>query len=75
MVVLCKAEDARMKRPSRRSSSPEFTQDQSARERFFHEAPAASALEHTNICSAHELGGHYGRTILVIGFYELETCK
>ena len=76
MGVVYKAEDTRLKRTvAMKFLSPEFTQDQAARERFFHEAQAASALEHTNICSVHELGEHDGRTFLVMGFYEGETLR
>ena len=34
---------------------PELNHDTDARERFVHEAKAASALEHPNICNIHEI--------------------
>ena len=76
MGVVYKAEDTRLKRTvALKFLTPEFTQDPAARERFFHEAQTASALEHTNICSVHELGEHDGQTFLVMGFYEGETLR
>ncbi|HSQ75897.1 MAG TPA: protein kinase, partial [Bacteroidota bacterium] len=76
MGVVYKAEDTRLKRTvALKFLPPEFTQDQAARERFFHEAQAASALEHPSICSVHELGEQDGLTFLVMGFYEGETLR
>jgi eukaryotic-like serine/threonine-protein kinase len=76
MGVVYKAEDTRLKQSvALKFLPPEFMQDQAARERFFHEAQAASALEHAGICSVHELGEHDGKTFLVMGFYEGETLK
>jgi serine/threonine protein kinase len=76
MGVVYKAEDTRLKRTVALKFLPsEFTHDLAARERFFHEAQAASALEHTNICSVHEFGEHDRQTFLVMGYYEGETLK
>jgi serine/threonine protein kinase len=76
MGVVYKAEDTRLKRTVALKFLPsEFMHDSAARERFFHEAQAASALEHTNICSVHEFGEHDNQTFLVMGYYEGETLK
>jgi serine/threonine-protein kinase len=76
MGVVYKAEDTRLKRTvALKFLPPDLTQDPTAKERFVHEAQAASALEHTNICSVHEISEHGDQTFLVMGYYEGETLK
>lgn len=76
MGVVYKAEDTRLKRiVALKFLLSDVTQDPEARERFVLEAQAASALEHTNICSVHEIGEYNGQTFIVMGYYEGETLK
>lgn len=55
---------------------PELTRDDSARQRFVQEAKAASALDHPNICTIHDIDTTPdGQVFMAMAFYEGETLK
>jgi len=77
MGVVYKAEDTKLKRlVALKFLPPDLTRDEEAKERFVHEAQAASALDHPNICVIHEIDEtEEGQIFICMAYYEGETLK
>ena len=77
MGVVYKAEDIKLDRPvALKFLSPNLSHAEEEKKRFNLEAKAASALDHPNICTIHEISEtDDGQMFIVMAFYEGETLK
>ena len=73
MGVVYKAEDTKLKRTvALKFLPPEFTRDPAARERFVHEAQAAAALDHPDICTIYEIDEAENHAFIAMAYIDGE---
>jgi serine/threonine protein kinase len=77
MGVVFKAEDTSLRRTvALKFLPPVFSMDQTAKQRFIHEARAASSLDHPNICTIFEIDETGdGQSFIAMAYYEGESLK
>jgi Tol biopolymer transport system component len=77
MGVVYRAEDTRLRRTVALKFLPSgLTRDPASKARFLQEAQAASALDHTNICTIYEVGeAGDGELYLAMACYDGETIR
>jgi serine/threonine protein kinase/tetratricopeptide (TPR) repeat protein len=77
MGLVYAARDTRLgRRVALKFLPPQWSHDESAKERFIREAQAASATDHPNICTIHDIGTTDDEQLfIVMAHYDGETLK
>jgi len=77
MGMVYRAEDNRLRRTvALKFLSPALTSDPDAKARFVHEARSASALQHANLCTVHEIDEtEEGNLFICMDYYEGQTLE
>jgi serine/threonine protein kinase/Flp pilus assembly protein TadD len=76
MGVVYKAQDSKLDRAVALKFLPQhLTADSTEKERFFHEAKAASSLTHPNITVIHEIDEQNGQVYIAMEYVEGKTLK
>jgi serine/threonine-protein kinase len=76
MGIVYKAEDIKLKRTvALKFLAPELIRDPEAKERFIHEAQAASALDHPNICTVYEIDESDGQMFIAMAYVEGQSLR
>jgi TolB-like protein/Tfp pilus assembly protein PilF/tRNA A-37 threonylcarbamoyl transferase component Bud32 len=76
MGVVYKAEDTKLKRTvALKFLSAQSLETQQEKTRFVHEAQAAAALDHPNVCTVHEIDEAEGQTFIAMAYVEGHSLR